>query len=103
MTQSTSFHTIDDLKQDWGSLDYAFLSPVFDSISKEGYSAAGFPPEDLSAVLRQGRFPVYALGGITSSRLRLVHEMGFAGVGILGAVWSAPEPVAAFRAFLQEL
>jgi thiamine-phosphate pyrophosphorylase len=39
--QSTSFHTLEDLEHEdpgfWGpGLEYGFLSPIFDSISKQG-------------------------------------------------------------------
>jgi thiamine-phosphate pyrophosphorylase len=43
--------------------------------------------------------PVYALGGVTPARLPAVQELGFAGVGVLGAVWEADDPVAAMQAF----
>ena len=38
LVQSTSLHSLDDLqggKARYGALDYAFLSPIFDSISKK--------------------------------------------------------------------
>lgn len=36
--QSTSLHSLEDLQggiERYGALDYAFLSPIFDSISKQ--------------------------------------------------------------------
>ena len=60
---STSFHELGQLRGDWGAaLDYAFLSPVFDSISKEGYGAA-FEETALTAALSSTTMPIVALGG----------------------------------------
>ncbi|KAF6259609.1 thiamine monophosphate synthase [Scenedesmus sp. NREL 46B-D3] len=101
--QSTSLHSITEVLQDWQNLDYAFLSPIFDSISKEGYAAANFDPVRLTTALGTAQMPVYALGGITSERLPAVRDMGFAGAGILGAVWATEDPVASFKQFQQQL
>ncbi|WIA30478.1 hypothetical protein OEZ86_000562 [Tetradesmus obliquus] len=103
LCQSTSLHSLTDVLHDWRNLDYAFLSPIYDSISKEGYAAAGFDPAQLAVALGQAQMPVYALGGITPERLPVMREMGFAGAGILGAVWSQEDPVAAFLEFQQQL
>jgi thiamine-phosphate pyrophosphorylase len=92
-----------DVLQDWQNLDYAFLSPIFDSISKEGYAAAGFDSAELAQVLCKAPMPVYALGGITPERLPAVRDMGFAGAGILGAVWAADDPIAAWHEFQRQL
>lgn len=62
LTVSTSFHELTQLRADWGALDYAFLSPVYDSISKEGYGAA-FEEMALRAALAAATMPVVALGG----------------------------------------
>jgi thiamine-phosphate pyrophosphorylase len=102
LCQSTSLHSLADVLQDWQNLDYAFLSPTFDSISKEGYAAAGFDSAKLVEALGQAQMPVYALGGITPERLSAVREMGFSGAGILGAVWAQDDPVAAFQRFQQQ-
>jgi thiamine-phosphate pyrophosphorylase len=103
LCQSTSLHSLADVLQDWQQLDYAFLSPIFDSISKEGYTAAGFDTAELAQVLCKAPTPVYALGGITPERLSAVRDMGFTGAGILGAVWAQKDPVAAFRNFQRHL
>lgn len=61
--KSTAFHALDQLKGDYGALDYAFLSPIYDSISKQGYPAASFDRQQLQSHLLSTSFPVYALGG----------------------------------------
>ena len=62
LTVSSSFHKLPQLRADWGNLDYAFLSPVYDSISKTGYGAA-FEEAALREALATATVPVVALGG----------------------------------------
>lgn len=100
LSQSTSLHTLKDVMQDWQNLDYAFLSPIFDSISKEGYSAAGFDLQELSQAVQRAQMPVYALGGVDVDKVPVVRGMGFQGIGLLGAVWGAGDPLTALREFL---
>ena len=99
--QSTSFHSIarvQEASQLYGSeLDYAFLSPLFDSISKAGYRSAGFDRAELQRLTSAVPFELCALGGITVQNLAEVAEIGFAKVAVLGAVWQAPDPVRAFE------
>lgn len=97
---STSCHSIEELarrKQEGivvpnadsaRPFDYLSLSPIFDSISKQGYLAA-FTPEDLAAARQQGIIDhrVLALGGVTFARITEVIAMGFGGGMILGDAW----------------
>ena len=62
LTTSTAFHSLQQLQIDYGALDYAFLSPIFNSISKQGYDAA-FNLDDLAAHVKQSSTPLVALGG----------------------------------------
>lgn len=99
LTQSTSLHSLQEVLADWQNLNYAFLSPIFDSISKEGYTAAGFDQQELADTLQQAQMPVYALGGVSIDKVPLVRRMGFQGIGLLGAVWGSADPVAALQDF----
>lgn len=63
-TVSTSLHSLEELQLELLSdADYAFLSPIFDSVSKSGYSAA-FDRDQLASALTCAKCPVYALGGM---------------------------------------
>lgn len=103
---STSFHSLEELSRHRRRYHHVFLSPIFNSISKAGYSAA-FPPQDLQAALsrwagRRGYRPqVIALGGIDASTLGSARELGFTGAAALGAIWQHPNPVAVFRELRQ--
>lgn len=88
LTISRSCHSIDEVRRYKSECDYLFLSPIFDSISKEGYGAA-FSREELEQARVEGLLSdnVYALGGVSPAQLPVVREMGFAGCAMLGAFW----------------
>ncbi|KAK9837817.1 hypothetical protein WJX74_005689 [Apatococcus lobatus] len=96
LTSSTALHQLEQLQEDHRSLDYAFLSPIFDSISKAGYSAAFADHEQLSAAVAASSVPLFALGGIEESTVRQGQDLNFVGVAALGSIWnssSAPDAV----------
>lgn len=90
---SRSIHSLSEIASLSG--DYAFLSPIFPSISKPGYSAE-WNRSELTAALRRSPVPVYALGGVTPDRLPALEAMGFGGAAMLGAAWRAEVPADAF-------
>lgn len=42
--------------------------------------------------------PSLPAAGVTAHTLPEVHRLGFKGAALLGSVWQAPDPVAAFEA-----
>lgn len=90
-TKSVSCHTLEELKADKEKYDYCFLSPIFDSISKAGYSRA-FTDEELFKASAEGIISskVIALGGVRPERLRHLDSIGFGGAAILGGIWGDP-------------
>jgi len=99
---STSFHSLAEITRMRRCYDYVFLSPIFDSISKEGY-ASNFDLALVQSFLqklaaRPGYRPqVLALGGIAGQNIGLVQQAGFAGAALLGSAWGSADPVAAWR------
>ncbi len=90
---SKSCHSIEEL-EDIDRYDYVFLSPVFDSISKEGYQAA-FSNETLTKASSNGKInqKVIALGGINGQTLPLLKSYSFGGAAVLGAIWQTENVV----------
>lgn len=98
MRKSRSYHCGDDLGR-IGDYDYAFISPVFDSISKRGYLRA-FTPQDLcriTATSPVAQERLVALGGITAEHLSQVAAMGFTGAALLGYLWEGGATLLANR------
>lgn len=84
---SRSCHSLDEVAAST-NMEYCFLSPIFDSISKSGY-ASNFTNEVLLQARKDGIINknVIALGGITVDKISQVKEYGFGGVAILGSAW----------------
>ncbi|MEM6725495.1 MAG: thiamine phosphate synthase, partial [Bacteroidota bacterium] len=96
---SAAFHDPVALMNHRQWLEYAFISPVFDSISKTGYSSP-FQEMDWATLNEFSRFPVIALGGVDSDKMEFLQAQQFAGVAVLGAIWQAPDPLTAFADFI---
>ena len=74
-------------------IDYAFLSPFFDSISKEGYKSN----QQLWHIAKGvNRKKSVALGGIEAKNIAKIQSLGMKGAAVLGAVWKPSNPVEAF-------
>jgi thiamine-phosphate pyrophosphorylase len=93
---SMSVHSWEELGRLPAGLEYAFISPVFDSISKKGYNA------NASLLQRpSGELPCrpMALGGVGAATIGELLKAGWTGAAVLGWIWE--EPGAAVRRFEQ--
>lgn len=92
-------HSLQELQALQVCPSYALLSPVFDSISKEGYKgnpALGHIRQGLQAL----PFPVVALGGIKASNQAAALALGYDGVALMGGLWQGGlSPLEAFSHF----
>ncbi|MBO8447196.1 MAG: thiamine phosphate synthase, partial [Bacteroidetes bacterium] len=97
---SRSCHSMEEAAREKHKYDYVFLSPIFDSISKNGYTAA-FHRGALQAAARNGCIGgnVIALGGITPERIEEAAACNFGGAAVLGYLWadSVEETLERFR------
>ena len=86
---SSSFHEPKDLEECYFEFDYHLLSPVFSSISKEGYQGRGFDVNHIPKL-------IVGMGGINKDTIDKTLKLGFKGVGVLGGVWNTENPVKSF-------
>jgi thiamine-phosphate pyrophosphorylase len=86
LCQSSSCHSINELEACGSHFEYLLVSPVFDSISKEGYYA-GINLEELEEYICRNTRQVVGLGGITPETLRQLPKDCW-GAAALGYVWS---------------
>ena len=86
---SCSCHSLEEVKEKKRKHDYVFLSPVFDSISKQNYHSP-YTPAEMKKAHKAGIIDkkVIALGGIDTFNLDEVKDYGFGGAAILGALWN---------------
>ena len=90
---SASCHSIDEVEERKTSHNYVFLSPIFNSISKQDYKAA-YTPEEIKEAARQGIIDtnVMALGGINLDNMLEIKDSGFGGAVVLGDLWNRFDP-----------
>lgn len=86
---SCSCHTTEEVMAHKKVCDYVFLSPIFDSISKENYSSH-FSKATLRELAHKKVIDkkVVALGGVGLDNLAEVKDLGFGGAVILGDIWN---------------
>lgn len=93
---STATHSIEDFNHLENCFDYAFLSPVYNSISKENYN----PKIDLlNAIKNRTNFDtkLVALGGIEAQNIKKTLDAGFDDVALLGNIWNSKQPIKNFE------
>ena len=88
---SVSCHSIEEIQQWKEKTDYCFLSPVFDSISKQGYRS-GFSLSELKRLFDDGVLDdrVCALSGVTFDNIPQLEAVGFTSFALLSALWELP-------------
>lgn len=93
---SASTHSIEDFNDLENDFDYAFLSPVFLSISKENYKSK---IDLLNAIKDRTNFntKLVALGGIEAQNIKKTLDAGFDDVALLGTIWNSKQPIKNFE------
>lgn len=83
---SCSCHTLKEVEAGFSrGMEYVTLSPIFDSISKQGYTSAFNTAELIDKISGKN---VIALGGVTPDKFPLLRNAGFAGAAMLGCIWN---------------
>ena len=93
---STSVHNIIDFNELPPYFDGAFLSPVFESISKPDYKSE---ENLLETIKHRTNFntELIALGGITENNIKMVLDSGFDNIALLGTIWLNDHPIKKFK------
>lgn len=97
---STSTHSIEEFNALSEDFDYAFLSPVFPSISKENYVSK---TDLFEAIQKRTNFntKLLALGGIETKNIKKTLDAGFDNVALLGTIWNSKNPIENFKSCQQ--
>lgn len=93
---STSVHNMNDFNTLSTIFDYAFISPIYPSISKENY----VPHCDFAVeIKKRTNFNTHliALGGITPENIKKTLSLGFDATALLGTIWNSPNPIENFK------
>lgn len=84
-----SAHSIEDVRRaEADGADFAVLGPIYDTLSKRAYG----PPlgvDLLEEATRCCALPIYAIGGVTASRVPAIKRAGAIGVAVISAILTA--------------
>lgn len=93
---STSVHSMEDFNALDHVFEYAFLSPIYPSISKENYSSKTNWFEVIKNRTNHAT-KLIALGGIESKNTEQTLQNGFDYVALLGIIWNQNNPIENFK------
>ncbi len=82
---STSIHDAETYCSLSPCFGYAFFGPVFNSISKQGYTS--ILPVDFVFPVQESKPAIIAIGGIDAANIQKVKGMQFNGAAVLGTIW----------------
>lgn len=91
LSLSSSVHNQEEIDRLPQGVDYVWLSPIFESISKEAYisSFSDHQFDHWAKELKEKKQTlVYALGGVTARHALKLRQRGFDGMVVLGSLWS---------------
>ena len=93
---STSVHSVEDFNNLQNDFQYAFLSPVYNSISKPEYKADDIL---IKSIGKRTNFKtkLIALGGISTTNYKQTLLSGFDDAAFLGTLWNSENPIKEFR------
>jgi thiamine-phosphate pyrophosphorylase len=93
---SASTHSIAEFNALENNYAYAFLSPVYPSISKQGYTST---ENHLDTIKERSNFntKLIALGGISAENIAETIQKGFDEVALLGSIWNGINPLENFK------
>ncbi len=98
-----SAHTFEEIEEHQQTFSHFFISPVFDSISKENYRSS-FDVSELSDFLvKHSQLNIIALGGIDNQSIKRIKSVGFKGFAVLGTIWQSKNLSEVFRELLKEV
>ncbi len=96
-TLSTSIHQVEVYNTLTACFDYTFFGPVFNSISKPGYTSS--LKKDFIFPVKNNHPKVIAVGGVDATNIQQTMNMKFSGVAVLGTIWQNPgESIQQFKA-----
>lgn len=93
---SASTHTIQEFNDLNQNFQYAFLSPIYKSISKTDYDSK---INHFQTLTQRTNFAtkLVALGGLSTENIQKTLENGFDQIALLGTIWNSSNPLENFK------
>lgn len=99
---STSTHSIAEFNSLGAHWSYAFLSPIYPSISKQDYGLGNAVLKELPQRTNHS-CKLIALGGIHKDNIQEALDAGTDDVAMLGCIWQAKDPVSYLESCLMKV
>ena len=98
-----STHSVEEVvRAESEGADFVVLGPVYQTASKHTYGdPIGLRPFEEAS--QRSRLPIFAIGGLTPSRVGEVRKAGAYGVAVISSILSAPSVESVTRQFLDAL
>ncbi|TDE47001.1 thiamine phosphate synthase [Flavobacterium rhamnosiphilum] len=93
---STATHSIEDFNALENDFEYAFLSPIYPSISKPDYVSKINYLEEIKNRINFST-KLVALGGISAENIQQTLANGFDDIALLGTIWNSNNPIENFK------
>jgi thiamine-phosphate pyrophosphorylase len=94
--KSTATHSIEDFNALENDFEYAFLSPIYPSISKSDYVSKINHLEEIKNRTNSST-KLVALGGISAENIQQTLVNGFDDIALLGTIWNSNNPIENFK------
>lgn len=91
-----SAHSFDEITENKKLFSKFFISPVYNSISKQGYKSEFKASELQSFISDNPDIELIALGGIDAENIDETFKLGFYKAALLGAIWKQDDPLSAY-------
>jgi thiamine-phosphate pyrophosphorylase len=89
---STTFHSLQSLRENNVKYDYVLLSNVFNASSKFNFEDSGM--KILKTVISKCNQNVFAIGGVKTEYLESIKEAQFAGAGLSSSIFKEDKAIA---------
>jgi thiamine-phosphate pyrophosphorylase len=97
---TTSFSSIGDLLEPHPfQYDYAFLSPIFDSLNSK--FQGGFTEHSLRSAMGKTKMGVIARGGVDIEAIAKAEDLKFGGLAFYTSLWGSKDPVMEFNKIIR--
>jgi thiamine-phosphate pyrophosphorylase len=98
-----SAHSVEEVaRAQADGADFVVLGPIYETASKRQYGRAiGLGP--LAEATQRSRIPIFAIGGVTASRVPELRKAGAAGAAVISAVLGADAVESATHTLLESL
>lgn len=97
-----SVHSLEGAKRaERDGADYVLYGHCFETDSKKGKTPNGIEP--ILDMIEKLRIPVFAIGGITLTKIDILRQVKADGIAVMSGIFSAENPINSTKQYYEEL